>query len=53
MLTGLKVSSLTCKYVFYRPKHHDTNAMLSGDPRIEFGMSLNLKMKYTWNVKMK
>ena len=53
MSTGLKVSSLTWKYVFYRPEHHNTNAMISGDPRIEFGMFLNVKMKYTWNVKMK
>ena len=47
MLTGLKVSSLTCKYVFYRREHHNINAVMSGDPRIEFGISLNVKMKYT------
>ena len=22
MLTGLKVSSLACKYIFYRPEHN-------------------------------
>ena len=28
MLTGLKVSSLACKYLFYRPEHN-----AKGDPK--------------------
>ena len=34
MLTGLKVSSLPCKYIFHRPEHHAKK----GDP-----MELNLE----------
>ena len=43
MLIGLKVSSMACKYIFYRPEHN-----AKGGPHgTEFWRSWNAKMKYT------
>ena len=42
-LTGLKVSSLACKCVFYRPG----NNAKGGPHGTEFWRSRNVKMKYT------
>ena len=42
MLTDLKVSSLACKCVFYRPEHNTKGGPLE----TEFGRSCNAKMKY-------
>ena len=43
MLTSIKVSSLACEYVFYRPEHN-----ANGGPHgIEFWRSLNIENKYT------
>ena len=43
MLIGLKVSSLACKCVFYRPEHN-----ANGKPHtIEFCSSRNVKMRFT------
>ena len=43
MLTGLKVSSLTCKCVFYRPEHNTKE----GPHEIEFSSHYNAKMIYS------
>ena len=42
MFTGLKVSSLVCKWIFYRPEHNAKE----GPQETEFWKSLNAKMKY-------
>ena len=42
MITGLKVSSLTCKCVFYRPGHNAKER----PQLIEFCRSQNAEMKY-------
>ena len=41
---GLKVSSLACKYVFYRPKHN----VKDRPHETVFWRSSNRKMKYTY-----
>ena len=43
MLTGLQVSSLSYKYVFYKPEHNTKE----GPQRMEFLGSWNADMKYT------
>ena len=44
MLTGLKVSSLACICVFYKPER---NAKRTGTPWNRILKSLNAEMKYT------
>ena len=47
--TGLEISSLAWKYVFYRLKHK----LRGGTHRIEFRRSWNAKMKYTKGLNSK